>query len=174
MSYSCIVLVMQLMGILMFQLLICLCPEGWFLGNNFSDQNLEVISKGILQFIFLLVSTIEVTNQLTYSLTQLKSIFQVVHQAIKCLLVICNHAHIEFNFIMALSAVKSLTSWMASLSVKFWSSTWMLISFSHNWKIKLAVAEYPPFNLLILGLHAVCRIPAPPPSCDIQVDIPQD
>ena len=52
MSYSCVVLVMQLMGILMFQLLICLCPEGWFSGNNFPDQNLEVIRKGILPIHF--------------------------------------------------------------------------------------------------------------------------
>ena len=45
MGYSCVVLIMQLMGILMFQLLICLCPERWFLGYNFPHQNLEVISK---------------------------------------------------------------------------------------------------------------------------------
>ena len=42
---------------------------------------------------------------------------------------------------------------MASLSVKFQSSTCTLISFSHNWKIKLAVDEYPTFSLLIFGSH---------------------
>ena len=55
MSNSCIIVVMQLMGILVFQLLICFCTEGWFVGDDFPDQNLEVICKGILQFILLLV-----------------------------------------------------------------------------------------------------------------------
>ena len=41
---------------------------------------------------------------------------------------------------------------MASLSVKFWSLTCTLISFSHDWKIKFAVADYPSLGLLILGL----------------------
>ena len=31
---------------------------------------------------------------------------------------------------------------------------WALISFSHDWKIKLAVAEYPPLSLLIFGLRS--------------------
>ena len=44
---------------------------------------------------------------------------------------------------------------MASLSVKFQSLTWTLMSFSHNWKIKFTVAEYPPFNLFILDSHSL-------------------
>ena len=99
MSYSCIVLIMQLMGILMFKLLICLGPESWFTGNNFPYQNLEVIGKDILQFVPFLVATIEIAYQFTHGLTQLKSILKMVHQAIKCLLVICDHAHIKFYFI---------------------------------------------------------------------------
>ena len=53
---------MQLMDILVFQLLIGLCPKGWFVDNNFSDQNLEVIGKYILWLIFPLVATIETTD----------------------------------------------------------------------------------------------------------------
>ena len=53
------------------------------------------------------------------------------------------------------SAEKSLTSWMASFSVKFWSSTWTFISINHDWKNKYAMAEYPPFNLLLLDLQFV-------------------
>ena len=61
MRNSCVVLVMQLMGILMFQLLMSLCPERWLMGNNLPHKNLEVIHKDILQLIFLLMSTIKIT-----------------------------------------------------------------------------------------------------------------
>ena len=49
------------------------------------------------------------------------------------------------------SAIKSFTSWLASLSIKFWSLTCTLISFSHNWKIRFAMAEHPPLRLFIMG-----------------------
>ena len=77
-SNGCIVLVMQLMGILVFKLLISLCPEGWFMGYDFSHQNLEVICKDILQLILFLVATIKIADQLAHGLTQLKGILQVV------------------------------------------------------------------------------------------------
>ena len=41
---------------------------------------------------------------------------------------------------------------MASLSVKFQSSTCTWMSFNHDWNIKFAIAEYPPLHLLILSL----------------------
>ena len=44
---------------------------------------------------------------------------------------------------------------MASLSVKFQSSVCTLISFRHDWKIRFAMAEYPPLSLLIFGLHSL-------------------
>ena len=47
-SNGYIILVMQLMDILMFQLVICLCHERWFVGYDFPQQNLEVICKDIL------------------------------------------------------------------------------------------------------------------------------
>ena len=34
-------------------------------------------------------------------------------------------------------------------------SLWTLISLSHNWNIKFAVAEYPLFSLFILGSHSL-------------------
>ena len=61
MSNSCIVLIKQLMGILVFELLISLCPERWFVGDDFSHQNLEVICEDILQLILLLVVTLKIT-----------------------------------------------------------------------------------------------------------------
>ena len=57
--------------------------------------------------------------------------------------------------LQALSAVKSFTIWIASLSVKFQSLTCTLMSFSHDLKIKFTVAEYPAFSLLILGLYSL-------------------
>ena len=44
-------------------------------------------------------------------------------------------------------------SCMASLYVKFQTSTWTLMSLNNNWNIKFAVAEYPPFSLLIFSSH---------------------
>ena len=81
----------------------------------------------------------------------------MIYQVIKSLLVIHNHAHIKFYFISgSFSAINSLTSWMASLSVKFQSSTWTLVSFSHDWKIKFSTAEYPPLSL-IFSLHSLWK-----------------
>ena len=61
---------------------------------------MEVICENILHFIFPLGTTIKIADQLIYGLSWLESTFEMIYKAFKCLLVLSNHSHIKFDFVM--------------------------------------------------------------------------
>ena len=71
-----IVWILQFMSILVFKLLISICPKLQFSSYYFLDKYLKIICKHIFRFIPFLCPTIEITYQLTDGFCRLKNIFK--------------------------------------------------------------------------------------------------
>ena len=87
------------MSILVLKSLLGIKSKLQFSSYDFLDEYLKIVCKYIFRFVLFLGLTIKIAYQFTDGLSRLKSILQMLHEAFKSFLVLCDHPHIKFNLV---------------------------------------------------------------------------